>query len=82
MDYASVESEPLSFGTIATKVLYTQEAFNNVNEVSFPDLEEFPSVPESIFKADRMGTEAAKQRPLRSYPSVCKRQQGLAQYCF
>ncbi|KAI7763831.1 hypothetical protein LZL87_014009 [Fusarium oxysporum] len=60
-----VEREPLSFGTIAAKVLYTQEAFNSLNEISFPDLEEFPSVPETVFRADRMGTEAANERPLR-----------------
>ncbi|KAF5980102.1 calcium-independent phospholipase A2-gamma [Fusarium bulbicola] len=62
---APVEREPLSFGTIAAKVLNTLEAFNDVNELSFPDLEEFPSVPATVFRADRMGTEAANERPLR-----------------
>ncbi|KAF5625338.1 calcium-independent phospholipase A2-gamma [Fusarium tjaetaba] len=60
-----VEREPLSFGTIAAKVLYTLEAFNDVNELSFPDLEEFPSLSATTFRADRMGTEDANERPLR-----------------
>ncbi|EWG38305.1 hypothetical protein FVEG_01563 [Fusarium verticillioides 7600] len=60
-----VEREPLRFGTIAAKVLYTLEAFNDVNELSFPDLEEFPSLPATTFRADRMGTEDANERPLR-----------------
>lgn len=60
-----MEREPLSFGTIAAKVLYTLEAFNDVNELSFPDLEEFPSLPATTFRADRMGTEDANERPLR-----------------
>ncbi|KAF5650755.1 phospholipase [Fusarium sp. NRRL 52700] len=60
-----VEREPLSFGTIADKVVYTLQAFNDVNELSFPDWEEFPSLPATVFRADRMGTEDANERPLR-----------------
>ncbi|KAF9762686.1 hypothetical protein IL306_003352 [Fusarium sp. DS 682] len=60
-----MKREPLGFGTIAAKVLSAQDAFNSINEVMFPDVEQLPSVPEFVFKADRMGTKPANERPLR-----------------
>lgn len=60
-----VERESLNFGSIAAKVLGTQEALNDINKVMFPTLEQLPSVPDSLFKADMLSTASANDRPLR-----------------
>ncbi|KAF3358216.1 hypothetical protein VDGD_03089 [Verticillium dahliae] len=62
---APIERESLNFGSIAAKVLGTQEALNNINKVMFPTLEQLPSVPDSLFKADMLSTASANDRPLR-----------------
>ncbi|EGY21649.1 phospholipase [Verticillium dahliae VdLs.17] len=62
---APIERESLNFGSIAAKVLGTQEALNDINKVMFPTLEQLPSVPDSLFKADMLSTASANDRPLR-----------------
>ncbi|EKJ68584.1 hypothetical protein FPSE_11242 [Fusarium pseudograminearum CS3096] len=60
-----VERESVNFGSIAAKVITTQEAFNEINKAIFPELDNLPSVPGSVFKAEMMSTDIASDRPLR-----------------
>lgn len=60
-----MERESVNFGSIAAKVMTSQEAFNDINKAIFPELEDLPSVPRSVFKAEMMSTDIASDRPLR-----------------
>lgn len=60
-----VERESVEFGSIAAKVKITQEAFNDINKAFFPELENLPYAPRSVFKAEMMSSDIANDKPLR-----------------
>jgi hypothetical protein len=42
-----------------------QETFYDVNKAIFPDLEQLPSLPDTLFHAEMLNTATANDPPLR-----------------
>jgi hypothetical protein len=62
---ATVERESLNFGWVAAKMRGVQETFYDVNKAIFPDLEQLPSLPDTLFHAEMLNTATANDPPLR-----------------